>query len=66
MWYYWTTYGGVHDVDVNVLDCDIVVNEFEFQSSYDVHIRTDTIGKCTKSLISLHSYGLDSTTTVLQ
>ena len=29
----------------NVLDCDIVVREFELQSCYYVHFRTNTLGK---------------------
>ena len=29
----------------NVLDCDIVVNEFEFQACYCVHIQTNTLGR---------------------
>ena len=32
-------------VVVNVLDCDIVINVFEFQLHYDVHFQTNTIKK---------------------
>ena len=30
---------------VNVCDHDIVVSEFEFQSCYYIHFRTNTLGK---------------------
>ena len=45
---YWSS---SHDVVVNVLDCDIVINEFEFQSRYYVHFRANTFGKGMNSLI---------------
>ena len=32
----------------NVLDCGIVVSEFELQSRYYVHFRTDTLEKSVK------------------
>ena len=32
-------------VVANMLDCDIVVSEFELQSRYYVHLRTNTLGK---------------------
>ena len=35
----------------NVQDYDIVVNEFELQSRYYVHFRTNTLGKGMKPLI---------------
>ena len=34
-----------HGVVANVLNCDIVVSEFELQSCFYVYIRTNTIGK---------------------
>ena len=48
-----------HDLVVNVLDSDIVVNDFEpqsyynfeLQSYYNIHFRTDTLGKGMNSLI---------------
>ena len=43
---------------------EIVAREFEFQSRYYVHFRTNTLGKGMNPLI-LPSYGLNSTTTVL-
>ena len=42
----------LRDVVANVFDCDIVVNEFKFQSRYYVHIQTNTHEKGMKSLIS--------------
>ena len=47
----------------NVLDCNIVVSEFEPQSCYYVHFGTNTLGKGINSLIPT-SYGLNSATTV--
>ena len=38
-------------VMVNVIDCGIVVNEFEFQSRYYVHFRINTLGKGMNPLI---------------
>ena len=38
-------------VVVNVLNCDIVVSEFELQSRYYVHFRTNISGKTMNSLI---------------
>ena len=52
------------DVMVKVLDCGIVVNEFELQLHYYINFWTDTLGKGNEpSYPSI--YGLDSTTTVL-
>ena len=34
-----------HGVVVKVPDCEIVVSEFELQSPYYVHVRTNTNGK---------------------
>ena len=34
-----------HDVMANVLDCDIVIREFELQTRHYVHLRTNTLGK---------------------
>ena len=45
--------GTPHDGVVNVLDGDIVVSEFEFQSHYYVHFRTDARGKGINYLIYL-------------
>ena len=36
---------------VKVVDCEIVVSEFEFQSFYYDHFRTNTVMKGMKSLI---------------
>ena len=41
------------DVEVNVMDCDIVVNEFELQPRYYVHFRTNTCRKDINSFILL-------------
>ena len=38
-------------VMVKVLDCEIVVSEFELQSRYNVHFRTNTLGKGMEPLI---------------
>ena len=40
------------DVVANLQDCDIVVNEFELQSRYYVHFRTNTLGKGMNPLIT--------------
>ena len=37
--------GGPRVFVANALDCDIVVSEFELQSRYYVHFRTNTLGK---------------------
>ena len=50
---------------VNVLDCDIVVSEFELQLRYCVSFRTDTLRKGSNPFISTFIYGLNSTTTVI-
>ena len=42
--------GCPHGVMIKALDCGIVVSEFEFQSSYNVHFPTNTLGKDMKSL----------------
>ena len=44
---------------VKALDCGIVVIEFDFQSRYNVHFRTNTLGKGMNPLI-LPVMGLDS------
>ena len=44
--------GDLHRVEANVLDCDIGVSEFELQSHYYVHFRTNTLGKGMNLLIS--------------
>ena len=38
-------------VTVKAIDCEIVVSEFELQSRYDVHFRTNTLGKGMNPLI---------------
>ena len=43
--------GGLHGVMVKVMDCRIVVREFELQSSYYVHFQTNTPGKGMNPLI---------------
>ena len=50
-------------VVAHILDCDIVMSEFELQSRYFVHFWTNTLGKRMNLLIS-SSYELNSTTTV--
>ena len=40
-----------HSVMAKVLDCDLGVSEFEFQSRYYVQFWTNTLGKCMKPLI---------------
>ena len=52
------------DAVANVLDSDILVSEFELQSRYYVHFRTNTLGQ-SWNLPILPSYGLDNTTTTL-
>ena len=51
------------DVVVNVLNCVIVVSEFEFQSCYYVHFLINTLEKDLKSRIP-SSWGLNRTTSV--
>ena len=41
------------DVVVNMLDCDIVVSEFELQSRYYIHLRIYNLGKSMNFLIPL-------------
>ena len=41
----------LHDVIIKALDCGIVVSEFELQSPYYVHFRTNTLGKSMNPLI---------------
>ena len=38
---------------VNVLDCDIVVSDFEYQLRYRIHFGANTFGKAINSLIPL-------------
>ena len=40
-----------------VLDCDLVASEFELQSCYHVHIRTNNLGKGMNHLISSPAIG---------
>ena len=49
----------------SVVDCDIVVGEFEFYSGYYVHFRTNTVGKGMNNLYP-HRYGLNSIVVLLQ
>ena len=50
----------------NALDCGIVVSEFKLQPCYNVHFKTNTLGKgMTPPFIASASYGLNSTTAVL-
>ena len=44
-------WGNSHVGVTYVLDCDIVVNEFELQTHYYVQFRTDTFGKGKNSFI---------------
>ena len=44
--------GGFRDVVVNVMDCNIVVREFELQSCYYIYLRTNTLGNGVNLLIS--------------
>ena len=50
-------------VMVKVMDCGIVVGEFELQSRYYVHFRTNILGKGINSLSS--SYGWNSSDAIL-
>ena len=43
--------GSVCNVMANVLDCDNIVSEFELQSCYYVHFRTNALGKNINPLI---------------
>ena len=52
------------DIVANVLECDLIVSEFELQSRYYIHFQTNTLGKHIYPLIH-PSYGLNSTTTIL-
>ena len=49
---------------VKVMDSEIVVSEFELQSHYHIHFRTNTLGKDVNPFYP-PIYGLNSTTTVL-
>ena len=51
-------------VVVNVLDCDIVVSEFELQLRYYVQFWTNNLGKGMKPIYPFSSVGLKRTTTV--
>ena len=44
--------GSPNEVVANILDCDIVVNEFEFQSLCHINFRTNIYGKDMNPLIS--------------
>ena len=45
------TRGYLHDVMVKAMDCGIVISEFELQSRYYVHFRTNAHGKGMNPLI---------------
>ena len=47
-----------------MLDCNIVVSEFELQKRYYVHFQTNTLEKG-MALLILSRYGLNSIITVL-
>ena len=74
MLYHWGTYTPIpwemyesvnsRGVGLNVVDCDSGVSEFELQSPWYVHFRTNTLEKGMNPLIH-PSYGLNSPTTVL-
>ena len=49
---------------VKALDCSIIAREFELQSRYYVHFRTNTLEKDMNPLYP-PIYGLDSSTTLL-
>ena len=55
-----------HGAVANVLDCNIVVIEFEFQTRYYVHFWTITLGKIINLLIPTPSYGLYDTSKVFR
>ena len=42
--------GSFYSIVVNILDCDIVASEFEFQLHYYAHIWTNTLRKGMKPL----------------
>ena len=52
------------DAMANVLDCESVANEFEFQSCFYIHFRINTLGKGMNSPI-LPSYMLNSGTHII-
>ena len=56
--------GNPCSVVTNMLDCNIIVNEFELQSCYYVHFWTIMLAKSMNTFI-LSSYELNSTTTAL-
>ena len=64
-WFYLAFNGNSRGIVANVLDCDIVVSEFEHHSPYYVHFRTNTLGEGVNPLIT-PSYGLNSVTTVFK
>ena len=41
----------LYNIVTNVLDCNIMVSMFEFQSYYYIHFQTKTFGKGMNSLI---------------
>ena len=56
--------GSLHGVVANMLDCNIVVSEFELQFRNYVYFWTNTFGKGINLLVTLH-YELSSTSTIL-
>ena len=58
--------GSSRGIVANMLNCNIVLSEFELQLCYYIHFQTNTLRKGMNSLIiPTPSYGLYSTTTVL-
>ena len=55
--------GNLAGVVANVLDCDIVVTEFEVESRCYVHFQINILAECMNSFQSM--YGLNSTTTII-
>ena len=49
---------------LTILDCNIIVSEFEMQSCYYIHFLTNILGKGMRPLISL-SYELNSNIAIL-
>ena len=54
-----------HGVVTNILDCCITASEFQFQSRYYVHFRSNTFGKGMNSLNPYSSFGSNSTNSFL-
>ena len=50
--FYIVVWGSFRSFMANVMDCDIVICEFELLSPYNVHVRINTPGKGMHSLIT--------------